>query len=173
MMIVLFDDVSVLGESAEHERRGWTKHAPSTMTSSDELPVIPTSSVLSGAAAVDLAFTSPAYESGHITRRAYGGLPDFALYRASPEWSLKFSDAIGLRRSALPCIVAFDNEADSPESDYTILPIDDYPDHTWEVLREALDSYAMDDQVQAFNRAVEAIDEAKRTETQGKSSEIV
>lgn len=167
MMIVLFDDVSVLGESAKHKM----KRAPSTMASSGKLPVIRTSSVLGGANVLDLAFTMPAYESGHITRRAYGDLPDFALYRASPEWSLKFSDAIGLRRSALPCIVAFDDEADSPEGDYTVLPIDD-PDHTWNILREALDSYATDDQVRAFNRVVEAMDEAQDAETKARVLQV-
>ena len=63
----------------------------------------------------------------------------------------------------MPCIVAFDDESVSPDGGYTILPIDD-PAHTWSLLRKALELYALDERVQAFNLAVESMDDAQRAE---------
>jgi len=151
MMIVLFDSVGILGESAAHHM----SRTSSVIPPASERPLLQCEAVLKGAREVDLFY------KGLDASRLQNGIPDFATYRASPQWSLKFSDAVGLDRTALPCILAFDDESISADGACTILPIDN-PAETWNLLRRALDIYALDEQVQAFSLTVESMDDAER-----------
>ncbi|RLK58435.1 hypothetical protein [Actinokineospora cianjurensis] len=62
------------------------------------------------------------------------------LRTASPRWSLKFADAIGLSRSFVPCIVAFDNVDDAESQDCVVLDLSN-ADQVWETLRDAMASF--------------------------------
>lgn len=56
---------------------------------------------------------------------------------ASPRWSLKFADAIGLRRSFLPCLVAFDAVLDPRTPECVVVDLSD-ADQAWATLRDSL-----------------------------------
>ncbi|MFE4304991.1 hypothetical protein ACFRR6_02855 [Streptomyces sp. NPDC056891] len=56
---------------------------------------------------------------------------------ASPRWSLKFADAIGLRRSFLPCLVAFDAVLDPQAPEGIVVDLAD-ADQAWATLRDSM-----------------------------------
>ncbi|MFJ3235991.1 hypothetical protein [Streptomyces sp. NPDC086787] len=56
---------------------------------------------------------------------------------ASPRWSLKFADAIGLRRSFLPCLVAFDAVMDPQAPECIVVDLSD-ADQAWATLRDSV-----------------------------------
>jgi hypothetical protein len=90
-----------------------------------------------------------------------GSIPVEAFYRASPEWSLKFADHIGLHRSYLPCIVAMDDPRASSDDRCAVISLAD-PEAAWETLKGAIAQYVAQPQTQVFMLASERVRTAQR-----------
>ena len=81
-------------------------------------------------------------------------IPHQAYYRSSPQWSLKFADHVGLSRSYLPCILAFDDPAASDDEGCVVVPLQD-PEMAWKSIVDAISSFVTHPDTQLFIRASE------------------
>jgi hypothetical protein len=130
-VIVLFDDIEVLGEV-----RGWERRDPDA---NDSPRVVDDPQI---------AYGSYPFPQDRVPQRTTR-----ELLTASPRWSLKFADALGLSRSFVPCIVAFDN---AESEDCVVLDLSN-ADHAWETLRDAIASFMAAPASQHFVMAAERL----------------
>jgi hypothetical protein len=133
--------------------RGWpTPQALGECRIDPRLPMIDVAETTSGAWAVGDA----------VARRfGSGSIPAEALYRANPEWSLKFAAHIGLDRTYLPCIVAMDDPGASDDDNCAVISLAD-ADAAWTVLTQAISTYVAQPDTQTFMLAAERVRSAER-----------
>lgn len=164
--ILLLDDATVLGthdpdgylqkraDASGHEYRGWPSPSEpfSRQDNSRDLPSLDFPETVDGRLRLADA----------VARRIKpDSIPSDAYYRGSPEWSLKFADHVGLSRSYLPCILAFDDPAASDDEDCVVVPLQD-PEAAWESIVGAISTFVIQPDTQAFIRASERLRKAER-----------
>lgn len=133
-VIVLFDSIEVLGQV-----RGWEDH---DIYGSEPPQVIDDPRI---------AYGSYPLPPDRVPQRTTS-----ELRKASPRWSLKFADALGLSRSFVPCIVAFDNVSGAESEDCVVLDLSN-ADQAWETLRDAIASFMTVPASQRFVVAAERL----------------
>jgi len=136
-VIVLFDQIEVLGTVRGREGLG---------ADEGETPSIVTDA--------RIAYGSYPIRGDQVPRKT-----SHHLFTASPQWSLKFADALGLSRSFVPCIVAFDHsgrEGSARSEECVILDISD-ADEAWETLRDAIAGFMTVPAAQQFGLAAERL----------------
>ncbi|WP_410593996.1 hypothetical protein [Amycolatopsis sp. lyj-23] len=133
-VIVLFDDIEVLGQIRGRENGG-----PAT---ADHRRVVDDPQIV--------------YGSYALTRDRVPQRTTSEFRAASPRWSLKFADALGLNRSFLPCLVAFDHAEGAEPSECVVLDLSN-ADEAWNILRDAIAGFMAVPASQQFVLAAERI----------------
>jgi hypothetical protein len=140
-VIVLFDDVTVLGQAMGHGG-GETDSAAQPLRRITDPRIV--------------------YGSYPLQSRELISDDDIVSeYHASPRWSLKFADSIGLSRTFLPCLVAFDADPDPQAPDCVVVDLSD-ADQAWSTLRDSVASFMADAPGRRFVRTAERLREVER-----------